>query len=41
MEFQMSISGLMILEDNSSLVKMTKFIKTDISDIGFFIPKEV
>ncbi|MFT5942936.1 MAG: hypothetical protein ACI9AV_001655 [Sediminicola sp.] len=40
MEFQMNISGLMILEDNSSLVRMTNILKTDISDIGFFIPNE-
>lgn len=40
MEFQMNISGLMILEANSSLVRMTTILKTDISDIGFFIPNE-
>jgi hypothetical protein len=40
MEFQMNISGLMILEDTSSLVRMTNILKTDISDIGFFIPNE-
>ncbi len=41
MESQMNISGLMILEDSIPRMSMIKIIKTDISDIGFFIPNEL